>query len=177
FLMEMKRVIKASGISSEALAIMDNKALSLKEIAFFESESRDETMAIGEGLASRLKAFDVVLLIGCLGAGKTEFARGVVSFFGAGRDVCSPSYKIINRYEGKTPVYHMDFYRIKERGEIFDIGLEEIFAEKAIFIVEWPELGIDFFKKFYLAELKPVSENRREIRLFESVEVKPFQDE
>ena len=157
--MGIERIIKASGIL-------------LKEIALFESESPDETMAIASGFAASLKTGDVVLLTGELGAGKTEFARGVVSFFGAGRDVCSPSYKLVNRYEGKIPVYHMDFYRIKESGEIFDIGVEEIFGEKAIFIVEWPEIGIDFFKEFYLAQIEPVSGNKRKIKLFKSAESK-----
>ncbi len=162
--MEIERIIKGSGIL-------------LEEIAAFESESADETIAIASGFAATLKAGDVVLLAGELGAGKTEFARGIVSYFGDESDVSSPSYKIINRYEGKTPVYHMDFYRIKESGEIFDIGVEELFAEKAIFIVEWPEAGIDFFQDFYLGRIKTVSGTKRQISLFKSAPDRNLQEE
>ncbi|MEA2082334.1 MAG: tRNA (adenosine(37)-N6)-threonylcarbamoyltransferase complex ATPase subunit type 1 TsaE [Elusimicrobiota bacterium] len=141
----------------------------LQEVASFESASADETMAIASGFAAKLNAGDVVLLTGELGVGKTEFARGIASFFGAGSDVSSPSYKIINRYGGDIPVYHMDFYRIKDSGEIFDMGIDELFAEKAIFVVEWPEIGIGFFNNFYLARIKNVPGDKREIGIFETV--------
>ena len=154
--MEIERIIKDSGIS-------------LKEIAVFESASPEETRAMALGFAERLQLGDIVLLTGELGTGKTEFARGIVSRFGSESDVSSPSYKLINRYKGAPPVYHMDFYRIKQSGEIFDIGVEEIFAEKAVFIVEWPEIGIEFFRDFYLVRINASSGDDREIRIFESV--------
>lgn len=154
-MMGTERIIKDSGIS-------------LKESAVFESGSPEETRAIASGFAATLKSGDVVLLAGDLGSGKTEFARGIVSCFGSESDVSSPSYKLINRYDGTPPVYHMDFYRIKESGEIFDIGIEELFAEQAVFIVEWPETGLEFFKDFYLVRINSLSGDNREIRIFES---------
>jgi len=64
-------------------------------------------------------------------------------------------------------VYHIDLYRLGGSAEAFDTGIEEIFTESAVFIVEWPEKIIDYFKKFYLVEFREISEKERRIIFFD----------
>lgn len=129
--------------------------------------SESETIETAAKFAGNLKAGDFVLLLGPLGSGKTAFARGIAGVFGCAGEVRSPSFKIVNRYDGRIPVYHIDLYRLGGSAEAFDTGLEEIFTESAVFIVEWPEKIIDYFKKFYLVEFREISEKERRIIFFD----------
>jgi tRNA threonylcarbamoyladenosine biosynthesis protein TsaE len=89
---------------------------------------------------------DVVVLQGELGAGKTEFVKGVCRFLAVDDLVTSPTFTIINQYKGELPsgdevkVYHVDLYRIEDPAELAKIGFDDmIFAHDAIKLVEWPE--------------------------------------
>ena len=146
--------------------LKDNKALSLEELASFDSDAYEETFSIASSFAGKLKAGDTVLLTGELGSGKTAFTSGIADFFGVADDVRSPSFKIINRYGGKIPIFHMDFYRIKNSEEIWDIGVADIFIKDAIFIVEWPEIFFNYFKSFYLVDIKYEGNGKRKIKIF-----------
>lgn len=81
-----------------------------------------------------------ILLYGELGAGKTAFAKGLAAGFGIEDtgDVSSPTFALVNRYEGRRPIYHIDLYRVAS-GEVDDLGLEDIFSEDAVVVVEWSE--------------------------------------
>jgi tRNA threonylcarbamoyladenosine biosynthesis protein TsaE len=91
-------------------------------------------------MARAFRGREVVLLTGELGAGKTVFARGLA----AGLDVkdttsvCSPSYCLVNVYQGRVPVYHIDLYRLQNEAEIRDLGWEDYLGEGVV-IVEWAE--------------------------------------
>ena len=90
------------------------------------THSAEETRALGAKLASQLQRGDVVLLRGGLGAGKSEFARGVARGLGIQGPVPSPSFTILNMYdEGRIPLYHFDWYRIHDSDEIGEMGFEE----------------------------------------------------
>lgn len=104
-----------------------------------ESNSVEETIAIGEDFAKELNAGDVVCLEGELGAGKTHFVKGIASHFGINYDkVNSPTFTLINEYSGSLPVYHFDCYRLKSVQEALEIGIEEYLYGEGVSIIEWP---------------------------------------
>ncbi|MBQ2976069.1 MAG: tRNA (adenosine(37)-N6)-threonylcarbamoyltransferase complex ATPase subunit type 1 TsaE [Clostridia bacterium] len=104
------------------------------------SHSAEETRNLGKKLSAHLKAGDVVLLQGDLGAGKSEFARGVARGLGITGAVPSPSFTILNAYdEGSIPLYHFDWYRIEEAQEIYDMGMDEQLGGDGIALIEWSE--------------------------------------
>ena len=105
------------------------------------THSADETLQLGKSLGSKLIAGDLVLLFGDLGAGKTCLTQGIC--LGAGLDkstyIRSPTFTLINEYQGVVPIFHIDLYRLETEEEIMNLGLEEIIYSKAITIIEWPE--------------------------------------
>jgi tRNA threonylcarbamoyladenosine biosynthesis protein TsaE len=104
------------------------------------SSSEGETIQLGRLIGKILKPGDTILLVGELGSGKTRLAKGIVSSAtGVSPDeVVSPTFTLINRFEGEFPVHHADLYRV-ERGEIYGIGLEDALEEGGAVIVEWAE--------------------------------------
>jgi tRNA threonylcarbamoyladenosine biosynthesis protein TsaE len=104
------------------------------------THSEEETFRLAERLASGFSGREIVLLTGELGAGKTVFAKGVAAGAGVGdvHRVCSPSFTLVNIYEGRHPVFHIDLYRLEREDEILDLGWEDYLGE-GIVIVEWAE--------------------------------------
>lgn len=107
----------------------------------FRTRSAAETVAAGAEIAARLEAPALVLLIGDLGAGKTTLAKGIVAALGAGRaeDVLSPTFSLVHEYGGDPKVYHLDLYRLDSVPELETLGLEDLWEQRAIVIVEWGE--------------------------------------
>ena len=104
------------------------------------TNSAAETKALGEKLASRLKAGDVVVLEGELGAGKSELARGIARGLGVTETVTSPSFTILNVYEsGRCPLYHFDWYRLESDEELYELGMDEYLGGDGIAVIEWAE--------------------------------------
>jgi tRNA threonylcarbamoyladenosine biosynthesis protein TsaE len=112
-----------------------------KPVVRLVTRSPEETHALGVSLARQLNPPCTVLLSGSLGAGKTALARGIA--VGAGLDdparVSSPSFALVNRYEGKVPIYHVDLYRLEGERDLASVGLEEFMDRSGITIVEWGE--------------------------------------
>ena len=103
------------------------------------TNSTSETRELGAKLAEELKAGDVVLLEGELGAGKSELARGVAQGLGVQETVTSPSFTILNVYEsGRLPLYHFDWYRLESSEELYELGMDEYLGGDGIALVEWP---------------------------------------
>lgn len=105
----------------------------------YMSNSYEETLAFGTRFAGVLLPGDIVLLFGDLGAGKTALVKGLAH--GLGLDalkVHSPTFTLMNIYEGKVPLYHFDLYRIQAQ-DLFQMGYEEFFFGKGIAAVEWSE--------------------------------------
>ena len=99
-----------------------------------------ETRELGTRLAEKLKAGDVILLEGELGAGKSELARGVARGLGVTETVTSPSFTILNVYEsGRIPLYHFDWYRLESAEELYELGMDEYLGGDGIAVVEWAE--------------------------------------
>lgn len=108
-----------------------------------DTASLAETIAAGKAFAERLAAGDAVALSGCLGAGKTQFVRGVAA--GLGLDspamVTSPTFVICNEYPARMPVFHLDAYRLSEpAAELLELGLDEM-LETGVVLLEWAELA------------------------------------
>ena len=105
------------------------------------SHSPEETLQLGKSLGSSLIPGDIILLNGDLGAGKTYLTQGIC--YGVGLDegsyIRSPTFTLINEYQGKLPIYHIDLYRIDSLEEIYSLGLEEILFNQGITIIEWAE--------------------------------------
>jgi len=104
------------------------------------TRSAEESFELARKMASGFKGTEVVLLIGELGAGKTVFAKGIASGAGVADPsrVSSPSFTLVNVYEGKSPVYHIDLYRLERDEEIADLGWEDMLGQ-GIVVVEWAE--------------------------------------
>ena len=103
------------------------------------SHSPEETEALGEALAQRLRAGDVVAYRGDLGAGKTAFTRGLARGLGCMGRVTSPTFTIVNEYEGRIPLFHFDMYRLGDEEDLFDIGWEDYLSRGGVCAVEWSE--------------------------------------
>ncbi len=104
------------------------------------TRSSEETFELARAMASGFRGDEVVLLIGELGAGKTVFAKGLVAGAGiADPDrVSSPSFTLVNVYEGRRRVFHIDLYRLERESEIADLGWEDMLGQ-GIVVVEWAE--------------------------------------
>ena len=105
----------------------------------FLSHSAEETERFGESLAQKLRAGDVLAFTGSLGMGKTAFTRGLARGLGCRGRVTSPTFTIVNEYEGKTPLFHFDMYRLGSSDELFDIGWDDYLARGGVCAVEWSE--------------------------------------
>ncbi len=105
------------------------------------THSSEETVEWGREFGGALKAPALLLLSGDLGAGKTTLTKGIVSGLGAAReeDVTSPTFTLVHKYENGTRVYHVDLYRVVSFQDFETLGLEDVFSERAIVIVEWSE--------------------------------------
>jgi len=102
------------------------------------SRSPEETRRLGRELGKTLRAGDVVLLEGELGAGKTTFVKGIAEACGVTVEVRSPTFALMHRYRGKPDVIHVDLYREKHASSLDDLALDEA-GEAAIIVVEWPK--------------------------------------
>ena len=104
-------------------------------------DSLSELDNVAEQIISSLDGRNVVLFRGGMGAGKTTLISRIVAQLGAEDTVTSPTFALVNEYEGvdKMLIYHFDFYRIDKIEEVFDLGYEEYFYSGDLCLVEWPE--------------------------------------
>lgn len=109
------------------------------------SRSEAQTLEIARLFAASLRRGDVVALSGELGAGKTQFVKGVCRHFGVRELVASPTFILLNRYSGTDEsgrellFYHLDLYRVKSLDEVYDLGFEEFSSGDGICLIEWAE--------------------------------------
>lgn len=103
------------------------------------SHSPEQTRRVGTLVGKLLQPGDVVCLYGDLGAGKTHFSQGVAAGLGVTGRVTSPTFTLINEYQGRCPLYHMDVYRLSGPEEMEDLGYEEYFYGDGVVLIEWPE--------------------------------------
>jgi tRNA threonylcarbamoyladenosine biosynthesis protein TsaE len=112
----------------------------------FETHSEEETLELGRKIAPLLPENGLVLLVGELGSGKTTLTKGIVEGRGAAcsEDVSSPTFTLIHEYGNPVRVYHVDLYRVDSLEQARRLGLEDLFEEPALIVIEWgdrfPEL-------------------------------------
>jgi len=115
-----------------------------------ESYSEQETKNIAKDIASKIDGNAVIVLNGELGAGKTKFTEGFLSYFGLENEISSPTFTIVNEYKNeKANIYHFDVYRLSEIDEFYAIGGEEYFS-KGICIIEWGEIIREALPEHYI---------------------------
>ncbi len=136
------------------------------------SASEQETEAIGAALVQRLGPGSIVAFTGDLGAGKTAFVRGMAQGLGITQRVTSPTFTIVNEYEGgRLPLFHFDMYRLSSSDDLFDIGWEDFLLRGGICAVEWSERVADALQGAVLVDLRRgVREDERCILIREGEE-------
>ena len=105
----------------------------------FRTESPEETTALGRALGALLEPGDVILLTGDLGAGKSVLARGLARGLGIARAMPSPTFTLMQPYEGRIPFYHFDLYRLDDADQFYEAGLDEFIGGDGAAVVEWPD--------------------------------------
>jgi tRNA threonylcarbamoyladenosine biosynthesis protein TsaE len=106
----------------------------------FISNSAEETVAAGRAHARTVRPGEVLALAGDLGAGKTQFVKGLVAGLGSVAAVTSPTFTLIHEYTGgRLPVYHLDFYRLENRAAAVRLGLDDYFFGDGVSVVEWAD--------------------------------------
>ncbi len=133
-----------------------------------KTKSPTETKALGKKIGKKLSGGEVIALIGELGVGKTCLTQGLALGLGVNprEYVTSPSFTLINEYQGRLPLYHIDLFRLKDRGEVEELGYEEYFYGKGVTVIEWAEKAESLLPEEYLSiKLISLSENQRQISL------------
>lgn len=120
---------------------------------------------MAEKLAPSFIAGDVLVLTGELGAGKTEFVKGLARGRGIEEDrVNSPSYTFVNEYPGQQPIYHFDLYRLSNPEELREIGWDDYLGRDGLIVVEWGEKAEELLpRRYYRLEFSILSETDREV--------------
>lgn len=132
----------------------------------FISHSAEETEKFAQELAKTLKAGDIILYEGDLGAGKTTFTKGIASALGITETVTSPTFALVNEYIGSIPLFHFDLYRINSVDDLYAIGFFDYLDRGGIIAAEWseniPELENEL-ENVVKVRIEKLSENERRI--------------
>jgi tRNA threonylcarbamoyladenosine biosynthesis protein TsaE len=131
------------------------------------SRSPQETEEIGRHVAQGVAVPGVVLLCGALGSGKTTMTRGLARGFGLDDPalVHSPSFTIVNIYQGRCTIYHVDLYRVRDSRDLRSVGLEDFLGKDGITIIEWGERLADTNDSAVKVELQDAGDDERIIRI------------
>lgn len=135
------------------------------EVKEYITRSEEETFQLAHELAESFDGDEVVLLFGELGAGKTVFAKGVASGLGIKdhHHVCSPSFTLVNIYQARYPIYHVDLYRLGAGTDIQDLGWEDYLGQGVV-LVEWAE-KLRFSLDAIYVRFEVLGENKRKITI------------
>lgn len=107
----------------------------------WETNSHEETFLIGKSIAKVSKQGDIFCLVGDLGAGKTVFAKGFAEGLNINDEITSPTFTILNIYNGRILFYHFDLYRFEDAGNVDEMGFEEYIYGDGVSLIEWPIFG------------------------------------
>jgi len=129
------------------------------------SHSSLHTERLGERLGALARTGDVFALWGELGAGKTVLVRGLARGMGLRGPVSSPTFVLVNEYDGATPLYHVDFYRL-DPTQLGNVGWEEYLDAEGVVVIEWPDrAGPSLPEERLDVRIEHVAESKRAIRL------------
>ena len=132
----------------------------------FLTNSPEETEAVGQSLAQRLKPGTVIAYEGDLGAGKTAFTRGLARGLGIREPVTSPTYTVVNEYlSGRLPLFHFDMYRLRCADDLFDIGWEDYLDRGGICAVGWSENVAEAMEGAIRVRIEKTGEQTRRITI------------
>ena len=136
----------------------------VSEVREQTTRSEQETAAVAMALAAELRAGDVLLLSGNLGAGKTAFVRGLAAGLGVNPDeVSSPTFTLVHEYRGgRLTLYHVDLYRLN-RAASDDLGLDELGAGTGVLAIEWPDRLTHALEGARLVQIEIVDDTTRRI--------------
>ena len=145
----------------------------IKDKKTIESFSEKETFELGAEIGRKSVAGDVYTLIGDLGVGKTVFTQGVAAGLGIDDYICSPTFTIVQVYEGgRLPFYHFDVYRIGDESEMEEVGYEEYVYGEGVSLIEWANLIEDILPDRYTRiEISKDLEKGFDYRLIQIAEV------
>lgn len=130
------------------------------------SESPKETQRLGMRLGRLAQLGDLFLLVGPLGTGKTCLTQGIAWGLGIKGYATSPSFVVINQYQGRLPFYHIDLYRLDRIEEVIELGLEDYLYGRGVCVVEWAEKGLEVLPKEHLmVEMSFLSDTGRNLVL------------
>lgn len=133
----------------------------------FISHSVAQTQQVGSILAGQLQPGDVLLMLGNMGVGKSEFTRGLARGLGVTGYVTSPTFTILQVHdEGRMPLYHFDWYRLSDVEELYELSMDEYLYGGGVSVIEWPSKAEEAIPASYLqVELIPVGDEERVIEL------------
>lgn len=133
----------------------------------FVIDSVDKTLRLGEKLGMLLNKGDIICLDGDLGAGKTHFTKGIANGLKIDEYITSPTFNIVNEYQGRLKLYHFDVYRVNDPDEIYAIGFDEYIFSDAVSVIEWSHYIEDLIPEerinVTINKLPNKGENYREI--------------
>ena len=134
----------------------------------FHSSSPEETKEFAARFAKTLQSGDVIALQGELGSGKTTFVQGLALGLGVEDYVNSPTFKIVNEFNGEMTLFHFDFYRVNSAEELLKLGFEDYIYQDAICVIEWadrfPEILPEGAIKIYFSNISN-GDTRRKIEV------------
>jgi tRNA threonylcarbamoyladenosine biosynthesis protein TsaE len=145
-------------------------AVQSPDVLDFISHSASQTERIGYRLGEHIQPGDILLFVGDVGVGKTQLIKGIVQGMGSSDRVTSPSFVLVNEYTaGKQrkalPIYHVDLYRIDTPSELATIGLEELWDETGVCLIEWAERAEGWIPQDHLAiYMQYLDETKRVLR-------------
>lgn len=128
------------------------------------TSSPADTMSFGSRLAELIEIPSLILLKGELGTGKTLITKGAVSALGYQGEVTSPTFNLVQEYQGEVEIIHMDLYRLDKTEELLEIGFEDYLNRNAVIFIEWPELAFPLLPAdFIFINIEKISADKREI--------------
>ena len=128
------------------------------------TRSADETREFGEAIGRVLRGSEVILLTGQLGAGKTTLTQGVALGLGVEGYTKSPSFVLLNEYQGRVPLYHLDLFRIETPEEVWDLGIDEYLDGPGVIAIEWADRARKAFPDDGLTvELQVIGDDERRV--------------
>jgi tRNA threonylcarbamoyladenosine biosynthesis protein TsaE len=132
------------------------------------SQSSEETQRIGSDLTRKLRIPGVILLRGDLGSGKTTLTRGIARGLGLADPtlVNSPSFTLVNIYQGNCSIYHVDLYRLRNERDLYSIGLDDFLGKDGVTVVEWSERLSYPLEGALEIEIEDAGDDRRVIHIF-----------
>ena len=128
------------------------------------TSNSDETLLFGRKLGETLVGDELFLLVGSLGAGKTTMTQGIANGLGVNEYTKSPTFVLVNEYDGRVPLVHADLYRVAQTEEAWLLGLDDYMFTGAVMVVEWGDRAQDIFPDDHIViTIEVVSDDVRDI--------------